>query len=129
MKTKFLAIFLSVLTLTSMLCISANAASATLQKDDTYKCTKTVTGLGAKAQIVNAVSSKRSVYGYIEYKSGGKFVTDKTFLVAPGDGDPEEWINSATLFLSEKTWQLEINPKGALTTGCTADGKIFGRNN
>lgn len=128
MKTKFLAIFLSVLTLTSMLCISANAASATLEENETYKCTGTVSNLGAKAQIVNGATSKYSVYGYIEYKSGGKFVTDKKFLVAPGGGDANTWINSATLFLSNKTWQLEINPKGALTKGCTADGKILGRN-
>ena len=126
MKTKFLAIFLSVLTLTSMLCISANAATETLEKNETYKCTATVSNLGAKAKILNAASSKRSVYGYIEYKSGGKFVTDMTFLAEPGN--TAKWHNSATLFLSNKTWQLEINPKGALTTGCTADGTILGRN-
>lgn len=125
MKTKVLAILLSVVTLTSLFCISVSAATATLESDETYKCTTTISAKGAKAKIYNAASSKHKVYGYIEYISGGEFVTDKKFLVDKGKTSP--WYNSASYFSNNRSWHLEINPYGALLTGCTAEGEILSR--
>lgn len=125
MKTKVLAILLSVVALTSTFCVSASAVTATLQENETYKCTSTISATKTKAQIYNAASSAHEVYGYIEYKSGDKFVTDFSFLVAKGKGSG--WKNSASEFLTNKSWHLEINPYGALWTGCTADGEIVSR--
>lgn len=125
MKTKVLAILLSVVTLTSLFCITASAVTDTLETDETYECTSTISAKGTKAQIYNAPSSKHKVYGYIEYESGDKFVTDKTFLV--DKGERSAWHNSASYFSNNRLWHLEINPYGALLKGCTAEGEILSR--
>ncbi len=125
MKTRVLAILLSVVTLTSLFCVSVSAVTATLEEDETYKCTSTISAKATKAKIYNAASSDHKVHGYIEYKSGDEFVTDFSFLVDKGKNSG--WKNSASEFLTNKSWHLEINPYGALWTGCTADGEIVSR--
>ena len=129
MKRKLITLFLSILTVitvASAFTVTANAASksVTLTTDDKWVYSETISAKGAKAKVCNAASSNHDVYGIIQYKSGSSYVSDQEYLIAKGKTLSKD---SATYFMANKAWRLELNPYGVATKGCTADGTISSR--
>ncbi len=131
MKRKLLTMVLSVAMVISICSISAVVSyaavpqkSVTLTVNDKWVESEDIYYTAARAEVYNASSSKHRVYGIIKYKSGSNYINDRQFLVSPGDTGSG---SSKSSFLSSKYWRIQLNPYGAGTKKCTANGTIYGR--
>lgn len=122
-KRKLLAGLATALIITSACAVSASAydLTATLGTKDTVKYSGTYTGRGGGTLYgSNDAQSAGVVRVLAKHKYLGVWTQDCSFDLAPGKESKVDTRKYAT----DHTWQLGLNPAGALRYGCMATGRL-----
>jgi hypothetical protein len=122
-------IYITAIIMLVLICLSFNGVSAwtdyvSLSTNETHDETTPPYATLVKVQSsYNSTTSARGVYCYLMFIGPGDInYYQASRTLDPGESYYSGWYNSGGIL--EGAWQLQLNPVGWLTSGCTASATI-----